>query len=107
MLAQPHNDAVMGESSKPIRRLVCVIRGRVHGVGFRWTVAALARELRCAGVVRNVPSGAVELVAEGFPEALERLRAFCYRGPDGAMVESVDVREEPATGEFTDFSIQH
>ena len=39
--------------------------GRVQGVGFRWTVKALAREFDVTGTVKNLPDGRVELVAQG------------------------------------------
>ena len=39
--------------------------GRVQGVGFRYTTQALAAGHPIAGYVRNLPTGEVELVAEG------------------------------------------
>ncbi len=54
------------------RRSVHVFfRGRVQGVGFRWTARDLAREHAIAGWVRNLPDGRVELVAEGAPGEVE------------------------------------
>jgi acylphosphatase len=47
--------------------------GSVQGVGFRYTVKALAAGFELAGTVRNLPDGRVELVAEG---AREELNAF-------------------------------
>lgn len=88
------------------KRLVCQIRGTVHGVGFRWSVQGVAERLGITGYVRNTDDGHVEVVAEGPTDALETLRAFCYRGPDGATVTGVHVSEEPATGEFASFEIR-
>ena len=45
--------------------------GRVQGVGFRYTAHDLAAGYPIAGYVRNLPSGEVELVAEGEPDAVE------------------------------------
>lgn len=87
------------------KRLVCQIRGTVRGVGFRWSVQGLAERLGITGYVRNTDNGHVEVVAEGSADALETLRAFCYRGPDGATVTGVHVIEGPATGEFNRFEI--
>jgi acylphosphatase len=65
------------------------IRGRVQGVGFRWYVMEIARELKLAGWVRNRPDGIVELAAAGDRSALARLEAAVAAGPGGARVEEV------------------
>jgi len=65
------------------------IRGRVQGVGFRWYVMELARELELAGWVRNRPDGIVELAAAGESDALAKLEAAVAAGPPGARVEEV------------------
>ncbi len=39
--------------------------GHVQGVGFRYTAKSVATGYEIAGVVRNLPDGRVELVAEG------------------------------------------
>src|SRR5438445_13042273 len=54
--------------------------GRVQGVGFRYTVQALAPAYPVAGWVRNLANGEVELVAEGPPEEVDAfLRAVAHR----------------------------
>ena len=65
------------------------VRGRVQGVGFRWYVVELARELELAGWVRNRPDGIVEIAAAGRPEGLAKLEAAVSAGPPGARVEEV------------------
>jgi acylphosphatase len=65
------------------------IRGRVQGVGFRWYVVDMARELRLAGWVKNKADGNVELAAAGGSDALARLEAAVAAGPSGARVEEV------------------
>ena len=67
-----------------------VVRGRVQGVGFRYFVRERARSLRLVGWVRNMPDGAVEVLASGAAEALEGLRASLAVGPPGARVVGVD-----------------
>jgi acylphosphatase len=42
-----------------------IFRGRVQGVGFRYTVHHLARSFDVCGWVRNLPDGAVELQVQG------------------------------------------
>jgi acylphosphatase len=80
-----------------IRRRV-VVHGRVQGVFFRDSVRRLAQQHGVSGSVENRWDGAVEAVFEGEEDAVERLVAFCRKGPRGAQVESVDVSEEAAEG---------
>ena len=82
-----------------IRRRV-VIRGRVQGVFFRGTTEEVARRAGVAGWVRNRPDGCVEAAFEGDAAAVEKLVAFCRRGPSWADVTRVDVEEEEPTGEL-------
>jgi len=56
------------------------IRGRVQGVGFRWYVMEIARELGLSGWVRNRPDGIVELAAAGDSAALAKLQAAVTAG---------------------------
>jgi acylphosphatase len=80
-----------------IRRRV-VVNGHVQGVFFRDSVQRLALRSRVGGWVRNNRDGSVEAVFEGEPEAVERLVAFCRKGPRGANVDRVDVHEEDVAG---------
>ena len=61
-------------AASPIRRRV-LFRGRVQGVGFRYTTASIARRQAVAGFVRNLPDGSVELVAESAPSVLDQFLA--------------------------------
>ncbi len=65
------------------------VRGRVQGVGFRWYVMELARELRLAGWVKNRPDGHVEIAAAGDGAALAKLEAAVRAGSPGAHVDDV------------------
>jgi acylphosphatase len=71
------------------------VRGRVQGVGFRWYVVEIARELGLAGWVKNRPDGNLELAAAGSRDALDKLKAAVREGPRGARIE--EVRVLPAT----------
>ena len=87
-------------------RLRAVVRGRVQGVGFRYSTLNHARGLSLSGWVANRPDGAVELVAEGPRETLERLLAYVRHGPPGAVVRGVDAEWQTALGEFADFDVR-
>jgi acylphosphatase len=82
-----------------------VVKGRVQGVGFRYSAAREARRLRVTGEVANMPDGSVEVVAEGDPVSLEAFLEWLHRGPPGAHVNAVDVQRGPATGRFTRFDV--
>ena len=78
------------------RRLI--VHGRVHGVGFRVSVARLASARGIAGWVRNRGDGTVEVVAEGSTEDVQAVECFTHEGPRGAEVARVDVTAEPPEG---------
>jgi acylphosphatase len=80
-----------------IRRRV-VVRGRVQGVGFRYSTLRQAEQRGVAGWVRNRPDGAVEAVFEGDPGDVERLVELCREGPRGAVVAGVEVAAEEPEG---------
>lgn len=87
-------------------RLTARITGRVQGVGFRWWVRRHAEALGLSGWVMNADDErAVELVAEGPPDALDELERLVQRGPPGAQVDAVEQRRERASGEFDGFGI--
>jgi acylphosphatase len=79
--------------------------GRVQGVGFRYTAQGLAAAHPVAGHVRNLPTGAVELVAEGEADAVDAfLAAVAARMAD--YIEHADVADAPPAGR-TGFRILH
>lgn len=82
MTGQPDDDR--GE----VRRAY-VVRGRVQGVGFRWSTTRRARKLGLRGTVRNRPDGAVEVHVAGPLQAVQRLRSWLGEGPRSARVEEV------------------
>ena len=83
--------------SADVRRRV-VVHGHVQGVYFRESVRRLAAREGVRGWVANRPDGAVEAVLEGAPAAVEQAIELCRRGPRGAVVERVEVAEEPVAG---------
>jgi acylphosphatase len=77
------------------------IRGRVQGVGYRWSMTREAKRLGVDGWVRNRPDGSVEAVVAGSDVAVEALIAWARRGPPGAAVTAVEV--QAAEGVFEGF----
>lgn len=82
--------------SRPVAIRV-LVRGVVHGVGFREGTARLARELGVMGWVRNADDGTVLVHVEGAPDALARIEAYLRSGPPPARV--VDVALQPTAVE--------
>ena len=59
-----------------------------------------------AGWVRNLPSGAVEVLAEGDAEALERFSRKLARGPSMARVDNVETVAETPSGRGGAFTVR-
>ena len=83
-----------------------LISGRVQGVGFRYFTHAAATREGIHGWVRNLPGGAVEALAEGDVESLDRFERQLRHGPASARVDRCDVVEEPPSGLDSGFAIQ-
>ncbi len=97
----------MAESDAvPHARLHATVEGRVQGVGFRAFVEQSAEALELKGWVRNRWDGSVEVTAEGERPDLEKLLLALRRGPRASGVAEVRFEWQPATGEFTYFSVR-
>jgi acylphosphatase len=82
------------------------VDGRVQGVFFRGATADEAGRLGLSGWVRNLPDGRVEAEAEGDRAAVERLVAWCRRGPPAARVEGVKVEWLSPMGDAGPFEVR-
>lgn len=86
-------------------RLHIFYSGRVQGIGFRYTVKALATGFELSGTVANLPDGRVELVAEGAKDELEAFRRAIQDSEVGRFVRNEETAWSDATGEFRGFEI--
>jgi acylphosphatase len=96
-------------ATKPLSgpaRFQAIISGHVQMVGFRAFAEARAGRYGASGYVRNLPTGQVEVVAEGDRRLLEEFLAELKRGPRGAYVRELKVNWEAPRGEFVDFSVR-
>ena len=73
-----------------------LVRGKVQGVFFRASARSEALRLGLRGHARNLPDGAVEVVASGSDEALRELEQWLQHGPPAARVEQVNRRRHEA-----------
>ena len=87
-------------------RLEASIRGRVHGVGFRYFVVSRAERLGLIGWVSNEQDGSLRVVAEGPRADLEVLLEALREGPASAIVEYVAEDWLPYTGHWGTFGIR-
>lgn len=71
------------------------VRGLVHGVSFRSSMAQIASNLGVRGWVRNLPDGSVEAFLEGDERNVKRVLEWARTGPPRARVDKVEV--EPAS----------
>jgi acylphosphatase len=79
--------------------------GQVQGVGFRYTTQGLAAGHPVAGYVRNLPTGEVELVAEGEAEHVAAfLRAVAQRM--ASYIADARTEDLPPSGQHG-FRIRH
>ena len=86
-----------------------LIRGRVQGVGFRWSTRTKAVELGVDGWVRNLPDRSVEVLVQGETDSVEAMLTWLRRGPSHARVDHAEVTAadpEQASGSVEGFEIR-
>ncbi len=67
------------------------VTGQVQGVGYRYFISGIAREIGLLGYAKNLISGEVEIIAEGRKEFLDALIEKAASGPEGAKVKTCKV----------------
>ncbi len=87
------------------KRVHVYYSGRVHGVGFRFTVERLAVDLGLAGWVKNLPDGKVELICEGKETDLHKILDEIDDVFSGYIGQK-NVNWMPASSEFASFEIR-
>jgi acylphosphatase len=87
------------------RRLKILYSGRVQGVGFRYATKTVATGFEISGIVRNLPDGRVELIAEGGREELEAFRSAIRDEGLAGFIRDEQVTWTDAQNEFRGFEI--
>jgi acylphosphatase len=98
--------AAMNKTSDKYSAFTATIRGRVQGVGFRYSAIWEAQRLGIKGWVRNTAAGTVEVWAEGLAEKLAQFSAWLHQGPPLSRVDSVQ-KEAAVPGGYVDFRAGH
>ncbi len=83
-----------------------VVSGKVQGVWYRASTEKVARALGVKGWVRNLPTGQVEILAQGEKTAIEQLIDWCHQGPPAAEVSKVEVEWEDPGKALDDFVVR-
>ncbi|MCM8831228.1 MAG: acylphosphatase [Candidatus Omnitrophica bacterium] len=82
-----------------------IFKGRVQGVGFRYTTRYLAKKYNLCGWVMNLDNGDVELEVEGkvtdLDNFLDALKEE-FRG----YIRDYNLEEAPFTNKYNDFQIR-
>ena len=81
-----------------------IFRGRVQGVGFRFTSYNTAKRHDLTGLVRNLPDGTVEIIAQGdinaITDCIQDLKKHF-----GSDISEIKIEESPVNPEYGDFKI--
>ena len=79
--------------------------GKVQGVGFRFNAKVVAQGYEVTGLVRNLPDGRVELIAEGLADELKAFLEGIRNSGLGTRIRSENEFWQPATGHYKSFEI--
>jgi acylphosphatase len=101
----PYTGVMTAQADKSRERRIVHYRGRVQGVGFRYTTREVASQFDVMGYVQNLPDGQVLVVAEGDAKELD---AFLGRiqAVMGSYIRSADVVTAAPSGDFQSFDLQ-
>jgi len=87
------------------RRVQVYYSGQVQGVGFRFSIRAMAQQLGLTGWVKNLADGTVEFLCEGKEEALNKLLEQ-IEGEFSGYIHGKRINWMQFRGEFHNFEIR-
>jgi len=85
--------------------IFCLVKGKVQGVGYRYTVERYAVEHGLRGWVRNNEDGSVEAVIQGTPDELKATIEMLNVGSPLSKVESIAVDWRTPESRYEDFQV--
>ncbi|WP_405282887.1 acylphosphatase [Gaopeijia maritima] len=88
-----------------MERAAWKVRGRVQGVGFRWSTMQQARALGLSGRVWNCADGSVEVHVRGEVGGLAALEEWLSEGPEAAEVGGLERIEPGPAADESGFAI--
>lgn len=81
-----------------------IFKGRVQGVGFRFTALDIANRYELTGHVRNLVDGSVEMIAQGPGDDIDDCISDIKRACEPYITET-EIEEIPPDPQQTDFKI--
>jgi len=81
-----------------------IFKGRVQGIGFRFTAFRVATRHQISGFVRNLPDGTVEMIAQGNADDITDCIQDIEKSFEGYLRDTT-IREIPADPQYRDFKI--
>ncbi len=81
-----------------------IFAGRVQGVGFRFTAYNIAKRCQLKGLVRNLPDGSVEMIAQGHTEDIDDCIRDIQESFEGYINET-KIEEVPLGPDYAEFKI--
>jgi len=94
------------EAGEGKARAHVMISGQVQGVFFRSALRSQAKLFGLNGWTMNTIEGNIEAVFEGDKDRVEKLVAFCWKGPPGALIRDVKVDWDKPKFDLTGFEIR-
>jgi acylphosphatase len=82
-----------------------IAQGRVQGVGYRYTVANIARSLNLTGTVCNLGDGSVEIFVQGEKSALAAFQTLIVEQVSPALVSHISAQEISPCNTYQGFKI--
>jgi len=90
-----------------MKRYVFLFKGRVQGVGFRYTLQDYSQKYKLSGWVRNLPDGcSVEAEVQGSQKNIQAMVAD-VKVYFGQNIRDISMHEIPVVVEEAVFTIQH
>jgi len=76
-----------------MKRYYIVFSGRVQGVGFRYTVTNMAKNLHLTGWIRNMTNGNVEMEIQGEQAVIDLLLNHLLTKSRWIVIEDYSIKE--------------
>ena len=84
-----------------------IVHGRVQGVGYRFFALRAAARHQVTGTVKNLPSGDVEVIAQGPRKDIEDFKLDLATGPSYANVTQLEELDIPVDQQRKAFLIDY
>ena len=91
--------------TRSLKHAHLLVQGQVQGIGYRFFALKTARIVGVSGWVKNLPTGEVELEAEGEDTAIKQYIQTLRTKHPWAQIDNVAVNWLPYEGKFQDFKI--